>query len=73
MRTAAALLCAGLAAVACTGQGASPRPASSREVAEPSYTLFDVDLDGARPTVSRVGTDQVVTSYERDGRVHFTL
>ena len=73
MRTAAALLCAGLAAVACTGQDTSPRPTSSGEDTEPSYTLFDVDLDGARPTVSQVGTDQVVTSYERDGRVHFTL
>lgn len=73
MRTAAALLCAGLAAVACTGEGTSSRPPPSGQVAEPSYALFDVDLDGARPTVSRVGTEQVVTSYERDGRVHFTL
>ena len=71
MRAAAALLCAGLAAVACTG---SPRPRDDAPAPEPpAYALFDVDLDGARPTRSQVYPEQVATSYELDGRTHFTL
>src|SRR5665254_22464 len=52
MRTAAALLCVGLAAVSCTPPADEPRdePTSApTDVQTAAYTLFDPDLDDAEP------------------------
>jgi hypothetical protein len=75
MRTAATLLCLGLAAVACTPPADAPRdePAVPSGVPAAAYTLFDPDLDGAEPVETTVFTDHVSTSYRWAEHEGFTL
>ena len=74
MRTAAALLCVGLAAVSisCTPQSDAPRQAPS-DLPSVEFALFAPDLDGAEPVETTVYDDLVKTTYEWDGRHAFTL
>ncbi|MCY7402323.1 MAG: M28 family peptidase [Nocardioides sp.] len=86
MRTAAALLCVGVAAVACTTPAGPPRerpepsfatstptPTPTPKSAGPAYGLFDPDLDDAEPVATTVSADAVVTTYEWTGSVGFTV
>lgn len=72
MRTAAALLCAGLAAVSCTPPADAPSNAPPDGPAG-AYTLFDPDLDGAEPVETTVHGDRVSTTYEGAGPAGYTL
>ena len=74
MRTAAALLCAGLAAVsfACTPTADEPRAVPS-DLPTVEFALFDPDIDGAEPVETTVYDDLVKTTYEWGERHAFTL
>lgn len=68
MRTAAALLCVGLAAVACgcTAPADAPREQPSSppvQVQAVAYTVFDPDLDDAEPVETTVHDDYISTTY----------
>ena len=77
MRTAAALLCLGLAAAACTPSSDAPRDrpsgAPSSALAAVEYSLFAPELDGAEPSETTVYADRVSTIYAGGVPGGFTL
>ncbi len=74
MRSAAALLCVGLAAVsfACTPPADPPSDAPDQQ-STVGFAVFDPDLDGAEPVETTVYADHISTTYDSPERTGFTL